>query len=66
VRALESEHSLLAYEANRQGWLTAPAVAAEPEFAAMHAAGVSFFDGTACTPQYPAAALALPGGQLPD
>ncbi|MCC7416637.1 MAG: RNA-directed DNA polymerase [Acidobacteria bacterium] len=66
VRALESEHWLLAYEANRQGWLPAPAVAAEPEFAAMHAAGVSFFDGAACTPQYPAAALALPGGQLPD
>lgn len=64
--ALESEHWLLAYEANRQGWLPAPAVAADPAFAAMHAAGVSFFDGAACAPQYPAAALALPGGQLPD
>lgn len=63
---LGSEHWLLAYEANRNGWLGTPAVAADPVFSAMHAAGISFFDGSMCTPLYPAAALPLPGGQLPD
>lgn len=37
-----SEHWLLAYEANRNGWLPAPAVATDPAFAGMHAAGVAF------------------------
>jgi hypothetical protein len=65
-QALGSEHWLLAYEANRNGWLPAPAVATDPAFAGMHAAGVAFFDGAECVPQYPAAASALPGGELPD
>ena len=63
---LIKEHWLLAYEANRQGWLSTPAVAQNPEFQAMNTAQVSFYDRTKNIPQYPAAALGIPGGALPD
>jgi len=41
---LISENWLLGYEANQQGWLVTPAVAADPIFSAMSAAAVSFYD----------------------
>ena len=63
---LEGEHWLLAYEANRQGWLSTPAVAQNPAFLAMNTAQVSFYDRTKNIQQYPAAALGIPGGTLPD
>ena len=63
---LHSENWLLAYEAQKQGWIPVPTVLQHPVFSAMHSAGVSFFDPMLCSPQFPIAADALPGGQLPD
>jgi hypothetical protein len=62
--ALKSEHWLLAYEANRQKWLACPAVASQPEFAAMEAAGVAFYDPAQNSPQFPSAAEQIPGGKV--
>lgn len=64
--ALSGEHWLLAYEANRQGWLQAPTVASDPIFGAMTRAGVSFYDRTKVKPQFPLAGKAIPGGSLYD
>ena len=62
---LQSEHWLLAYEANQQGWLAAPAVAVDPIFSALSAAGVSFYDLTeAKRPQFPLGGRGIPGGKL--
>jgi hypothetical protein len=63
---LKSDAWLLAYEANQRKWLVSPAVAADPIFLAMSAAGVSFYDPAQNAPQFPAAALRMPGGTLPD
>jgi hypothetical protein len=63
---LTSENWLLAYEANRQGWLNCPAVAADHAFSGMRAAGISFYDGSRNVPQFPNAARGLPGGAIPD
>lgn len=63
--ALTSEYWLLAYEAHRQGWLTCPALPADPAFSSLLANGVGFYDPTLNTPQFPLAAEGLPGGQLP-
>ena len=63
---LEGEHWLLAYEANRQGWLSTPAVAQNPVFLAMNTGQVSFYDQAKNIQQYPAAALGIPGGTLSD
>jgi hypothetical protein len=62
----DSDHWLLAYEAHLKGWLPAPAVVQDAAFAPMLQAGVSFYDQALCTPMYPDAAQALPGGALPD
>jgi hypothetical protein len=64
--ALMGENWLLAYEGNQKGWLSTPAVTAEPEFAAMSIAGISFYDLARNTPQFPSAARSLPGGLIPD
>ena len=63
---LEGEHWLLAYEANRQGWLLTPAVAQDSVFLAMNTAQVSFYDRAKNIQQYPAAAWGIPGGTLSD
>jgi hypothetical protein len=63
---LNSENWLLAYEANRQGWLSSPAVAADLTFAAMESAQVSFYNRARNRPQFPSAARGLPGGSIPD
>lgn len=63
---LSSENWLLAYEAHLQGWLNCPAIAGNPEFSAMFAAGVSFYDAARNAPQFPPAARGLPGGSVPD
>jgi len=63
---LISENWLLAYEANRQGWLNCPAVAADPAFSGMFTAGVSFYDRARNVPQFPSAARGLPGGAILD
>jgi hypothetical protein len=62
---LWGENWLLAYEAKFHGWLACPEVAIIPEFAAMSAAGVSFYDPARNTPQFPGAARGLPGGFIP-
>jgi len=62
---LRSEHWLLAYEANQQGWLVSPRIAAHPIFSAMSRAGVSFYDVTEAKPQFPLGARGIPGGRLP-
>jgi len=62
---LRGEHWLLAYEADRQGWLPTPVIAADPIFAAMTVAGVSFYDVTEAVPQFPAGGRGIPGGNLP-
>jgi reverse transcriptase-like protein len=63
---LIGEHWLLAYEANQQHWLVTPAVATDPVFSAMSAAGVTFYDPLQATPQFPVAGRGLPGGVLAD
>jgi hypothetical protein len=63
---MHGEHWLLAYESNRQGWLSAPAVSGDPEFKAIRKAGVSFYDASQNVPQFPAAARRIPGGTLQD
>ncbi len=62
--ALVAEHWLLAYEADRQGWLQCPAVASDPVFASFRKARVTFYDTKKITPHFPAAARGLPGGTL--
>ena len=48
--ALQSEHWLLAYEANHRLWLVTPAVANDKLFAAMEQGGVTFYEPNAqCT-----------------
>jgi hypothetical protein len=61
---LSGDHWLLAYEANQHGWLASPAVAADPIYAAMSAAGVSFYDRGEASPQFPAGGKGIPGGKL--
>lgn len=61
-----SEHWLLAYEANRQGWLNSPTIAADPVFSAMRVAGVSFYDQAEAKQQFPLGARGMPGGRLPN
>lgn len=63
--ALESDHWLLAYEANQHGWLPAPSVAKNTAFAAMSKAQVRFYDPAKVKPQFPNAARRIPGGTLP-
>lgn len=63
---LSSEHWLLGYEANQQGWLVTPAVGADPIFSAMAAARVSFYDLTEAKPQFPLAGRGISGGRLPN
>lgn len=63
---LQGEHWLLAYEANQQGWLTTPAVKADPTFSAMSSAKVSFYKQANRRPQFPEAGKAMPGGTLWD
>jgi hypothetical protein len=62
---LSGEHWLLAYEADRQGWLPTPVIAGDPIFTAMSAAGVSFYDVSEAAPQFPAGGRGIPGGNLP-
>jgi Reverse transcriptase (RNA-dependent DNA polymerase) len=62
--ALVGEHWLLAYEANKQGWLHAASIAKNREFSSMSAAAVSFYDKKKCAPQFPDAGRAMPGGLL--
>ena len=66
VDVLQSERWLLAYEANRQNWITCPAIASDPVFSAMQGAAVSFYDPSQNVPHFPAGARGLPGGTLPD
>jgi hypothetical protein len=61
---LGSEHWLLAYEANQQGWLRTPAVAADPNFSAMSVADVRFYDVAQAVPQFPSGGRGIPGGKL--
>lgn len=63
---LQSEHWLLAYEANRQKWLTSLAIAGDPVFSAMENSSVSFYDRNQNSPQFPAGARGIPGGGLSD
>lgn len=62
--ALESEHWLLAYEANQQGWLHVPAVSKDSVFSAMAASGVTFYDRSKIKPQFPQGGRTFPGGAL--
>ena len=52
---LHGEHSLLAYEANQQGWLPTRSVAKNATFSAMSHAGVSFYNRAKAKPQFPIA-----------
>lgn len=61
---LDSEHWLLAYEADQKGWLSVPAVAKYKEFSAMSVARVSFYRSPGGRPQFPLAAKRQPGGGL--
>ena len=61
---LDSEHWLLAYEANQKGWLSAPAVARNRYFSAMSRARISFYRPAERKPQFPTAAKTQPGGTL--
>jgi len=63
---LKSEHWLLAYEANQQGWIACPAIASNLVFSAMSGAVISFYDLTEAKPQFPLAGRGLLGGLLPD
>jgi Reverse transcriptase (RNA-dependent DNA polymerase) len=63
---LQSEHWLLAYEANRQNWIPCPVIVSDPVFSTMHSAAVSFYDPSQNTPQFPPGARTMPGGSLPD
>ena len=63
---LQSEHWLLAYEANQQGWIPSPAVAKNAVFSAMSRAGIGFYDLAEAKPQFPMAGRGLLGGLLPD
>lgn len=61
---LESEHWLLAYEANQKGWLVTPAVTKHQAFAGLAKANVSFYDASKAKPQFPIAGRSIPGGTL--
>ena len=61
---LNSEHWLLAYEANIQGWLNTPTVAKDPCFAGLSKTKVSFLDPAGIKPQFPKAGRGIPGGRL--
>jgi len=63
---LVSENWLLGYEANQQGWLHCPAVAADAIFSAMSASNIIFYDPAEGIPQFPLAARGMPGGRLPN
>jgi hypothetical protein len=59
---LESEHWLLAYEANQKGWLSTPAVKKHQAFGSMAKANVSFYNSAYAKPQFPLAGRSVPGG----
>lgn len=65
-KVLKSEHWLLAYEANQQGWLNAPQVAKDKIFLHMSQQGVNFYDKAEATPQFPLGGRRIPGGELGD
>lgn len=62
--ALNDEHWLLAYEANRKSWIPCAAVAAHAFFRVLEANAVSFYDPTRTLASFTGAAAALPGGTL--
>src|SRR5687767_9716502 len=62
---LQSEHWLLAYEANQKNWLFSPAVAKDKDFRAISNSRIEFYNSTLNTPQFPLAGRAIPGGTMP-
>lgn len=65
--ALEAEHWLLTYEANRQGWLSVPLVAQHPFFQILEQNQVSFYDAGNVLTSFTGPAAGVPGGALaPD
>jgi hypothetical protein len=62
--ALHDEHWLLAYEANRKGWLRCPAVAHHPFFKVLDMNEISFYDARRRLEEFKGAAGTVPGGIL--
>jgi hypothetical protein len=62
--ALNDEHWLLAYEANRKAWLPCAAVALHPFFSVLEAGQISFYNPTQRLVTFTGAAAAVPGGAL--
>jgi hypothetical protein len=62
--ALNEEHWLLAYEANRKGWLACPAVATHQLFSVLEQNRISFYDPARRQVNFTGAAAAIPGGTL--
>jgi hypothetical protein len=56
----------LAPEAHSKGWLSSPAMAADPLFSTLLGAGVSFYDTQVSLKAFPSAGLPPPGGALPS
>jgi hypothetical protein len=63
--ALHDEHWLLAYEANRHGWLSCPTVKAHQFFGVLEANQISFYDVSKKLSKFVGPAAAVPGGGLP-
>jgi hypothetical protein len=64
---LNTEHWLLAYEANQHGWLKTAAVSKDQHFNLIAKAGVVFYDRTRgiAAKAFTGASAAIPGGALP-
>ncbi|MEI7685651.1 MAG: RNA-directed DNA polymerase [Planctomycetota bacterium] len=62
--ALTDEHWLLAYEANRKGWISCPAVASHPFFSVLYKAKISFYDGKKTLTSFVGPAASLPAGSF--
>ncbi len=62
--ALEDEHWLLAYEANRKGWLQCAAVATDGFFSQLEQHRISFYDPARRLTSFTGPAAAVPGGGL--
>ena len=63
--ALYDEHWLLAYEANRHGWLSCPTVKAHSFFGILESSKISFYDVSKKLSNFVGPAAAVPGGGLP-
>ncbi len=62
--ALSDEHWLLAYEANRKGWLRCAGVAGHPFFSVLEQNRITFYDPQRRLIELKGAAAAVPGGGL--